>query len=122
VDWAANAYCDGSKWMEVRLIQHLTKGFDPGSVICLNPLGNCIVDLVFQIGGLKDLQALCVHKDNPDGTELLGFGLSRDPAMVRGESGSPVTENFLFSSVGMSFEDLNNKGVVVFTVKWPKRD
>jgi hypothetical protein len=29
---------------------------------------------------------------------------------------SPASENFLFSSVGLSFEDLNNKGVVVFTV------
>jgi hypothetical protein len=55
VDWASNAYCDGSKWMEVRLIQQLPKRFGPGSVICLNPLGNCIVDLVFQIAGLADL-------------------------------------------------------------------
>jgi hypothetical protein len=35
---------------------------------------------------------------------------------------TPASENFLFSSVGLSFEDLNNKGGVVFTVKWPKRD
>ena len=110
MDWAANAYIDGSKWMEARLIKQLPQGFAPGSVICLNPLGNCIVDLIFQIGGLQDLQALCVHKDDPGGTELLGFGLPRDPAFLRGEPGSPASENFLFSSVGLSFEDLNNKG------------
>jgi len=51
-----------------------------------------------------------------------GFGLPRDPAVLRGEPGSPASENFLFSSVDLSFEDLNNKGVVVFTVKWPQRD
>jgi len=108
--------------MEVRLIRQLPKGFGPGCVICLNPLGNCIVDLVFQIAGLADLQALCVHDDDESGTELLGFGLPRDPAVLGGQPGSPASENFLFSSVGLSFEDLNNKGVVVFTVKWPKRD
>jgi hypothetical protein len=89
-------------------------------VICLNPLGNCIVDLVFQIAGLADLQALCVHDDDESGTELLGFGLPRDPAVLGGQPGSPASENFLFSSVGLSFEDLN-KVVVVFTVKWPQR-
>ncbi len=104
--------------MEVRLIQQLPKGFGPGSVICLNPLCNCIVDLVFQIGGLEDLPALCVHED-VSGTELLGFVLPREPSVLNGE---PVSENFLFSSVGRSFESLNLKGVVVFTVKWPKRD
>ena len=30
-------------------------------------------------------------------------------------------ENFLFGNAGLSFKDLNNKGIVVFTVKWPKR-
>jgi len=61
--------------MEVRVIRQLQKGFGPGSVICLNPLGNCIVDLVFQIAGLADMQALCVHRDDLNGTELLGFEL-----------------------------------------------
>ncbi len=103
-------------------MQQLPKGFGPGSVICLNPLGNCIVDLVFQIAGLADLQALYVHADDDSGTELLGFGLPRDPAILGGEPGSPASENYLFSSVGLTFEDLNNKGVVVFTVKGPKCD
>ncbi len=82
-------------------------------------LGNCVVDLVFHIEGLSDLQALCVCDEDPSGTELLGLGLPRDTATLRGEPGSPASENFLFSSVGLSFQDLNNKGVVVFTVKWP---
>ena len=53
--------------------------------------------------------------------ELLGFGLPRDAVTLRGEPGSPASENFLFSSVGLSFEDPNNKRVVVFTVRWPRR-
>ena len=107
--------------MEVRLLRQLPKDFGPGSVICLNPLGNCIVDLVFQIAGLADLQALCVHDDDPTGTELLGFGLPTDSTVLGGPPGSPASENYLFSSVGLTFTDLNNKGVVVFTVKWPER-
>ena len=63
----------------------MSKGFDPGSVICLNPLGNCTVDLVFQIGGLADLQTLCVHEEDDSGTELLGFGLPRDPSILGGD-------------------------------------
>ena len=63
-----------------------------------------------------------MHADDDSGTELLGFGLPRDPAILGGEPGSPASENYLFSSVGLTFEDLNNKDVVVFTVKWPKRD
>jgi hypothetical protein len=46
--------------MEEKLIKQLPKGFAPESVICLNPLGNCIVDLVFQIGGLLNTSRLCV--------------------------------------------------------------
>ena len=84
-------------------------------------LGNCVVDLVFHVGGLSDLQALCVCDRDPSGTELLGLGLPRDVATLGGDPGSPASENFLFSSVGLSFDDLNNKGVVVFTVKWPHK-
>jgi hypothetical protein len=45
------------------------------------------------------------------------------PKGVPGEysEGSPYAENFLFGNAGLSFKDLNNKGIVVFTVKWPKR-
>ena len=81
-------------------------------------LGNCVVDLLFHIGGLSDLKVLCVYTEHPSGTELLGLGLSRDTTTLCGEPDSPVSENFLFSSVGLSFQDLNNKDVVVFTVKW----
>jgi hypothetical protein len=34
----------------------------------------------------------------------LGFGLPRDPAILGG--GSPASENHLFSSAGLTFEDL----------------
>ena len=37
------------------------------------------------------------------------------------EKVSPYAENFLFGNAGLSFDDLNWKGIVVFTVKWPKR-
>ncbi len=37
------------------------------------------------------------------------------------ERGSPYAENFLFGNAGLSMNDLNNKDIVVFTVKWPKR-
>ncbi len=118
VDWASNAYCDRTKWMEVRRWEQLPKPNGPGSVITLGMLGNCVVDLVFHIGGLSDLQALCVCTEDPSGTELLGLGLPKDTVTLCGDPGSPVSENFLFSSVGLSFQDLNNEGVVVFTVKW----
>jgi len=88
--------------MEVRLIRQLPKCFGPGSVICLNPLGNCIVDLVFQIAGLADLQSLCVHRDDLSGTELMVFGLPRDSTVLGGQPGSPASENYLFSSVGLT--------------------
>ncbi len=53
---------------------------------------------------------------DPTGTNLM-------PKGVPGEysEGSPYAENFLFGNAGLSFKDLNNKGIVVFTVKWPKR-
>jgi hypothetical protein len=60
---------------------------------------------------------LCVQDDDDSGTELLDFDLSRDPAILGGKLDSPSSENYLFSCVGLIFEDLNNKGVVVFTVK-----
>jgi hypothetical protein len=34
------------------------------------------------------------------------------------ERGSPYAENFLFGKAGLSMNDLNNKDIVVFTVKW----
>jgi hypothetical protein len=30
-------------------------------------------------------------------------------------------ENFLFGNAGLSMNDLNNKGIVAFTVVWPQR-
>ena len=33
------------------------------------------------------------------------------------EKGSSCAENFLFGNADLSFKDLNNKGIVVFTVK-----
>jgi hypothetical protein len=52
-------------------------------------------------------------RENPDGTPLLGLGI--DPAYS--EMCSPASEDWLFSKEGLSKDDLNNKGVVVFTVK-----
>jgi len=87
------------------------------SAIKLDVLGNCIVDQVFHIGGLKDLQALCVNDADPSGEKLLPTGVPEKHSRY----GSPSAENFLFGSAGLSFADLNNRGIVAFTVKWPKR-
>ena len=45
---------------------------------------------------------LCVCDEDDSGAELLVFGLPRDAAILCDEPGSPVSENFLFSSVGLS--------------------
>ena len=65
-----------------------------------------------QVGGLKDLQALCVCGKDPTGTKLLPTGIPEKYF----EKGSSNAENLLFG-----YADLNNKRIVVFTVKWPKR-
>ena len=85
--------------------------------IALDVLGNCMVDQVFHIGGLKDLQALCVCDADPSREKLLPTGVPEKHSRY----GSPSAENFLFGSAGLSFTDLNNRGIVTFTVKWPKR-
>ena len=84
-----------------------------------NPWTNLIdiVDQVFHIGGLKDLQVMCVCDQDPTGEKLLPTGVPEKYS----QHGSPSSENFLFGSAGLSFADLNNRGIVAFTVKWPKR-
>jgi hypothetical protein len=76
-----------------------------------------VVDEIFHVCCLKDLQALCVGDEDPTGTKLLPTGI---PAKYS-ERGSPSAENFLFGNAGLSMNDLDNEGIVVFTVKWPKR-
>ena len=66
---------------------------------------------------MKDLQALCVCDRDPTGKKLLPTGIPAEYS----QKGSPCAENFLFGNAGLSFKDLNNKGIVVFTVKWPRR-
>ncbi len=66
---------------------------------------------------MKDLQALCVCDRDPTGKKLLPTGIPAEYS----QKGSPYAENFLFGNAGLSFKDLNNKGIVVFTVKWPRR-
>jgi hypothetical protein len=95
----------------------LPKSFAPGSVITLDVLGNCIVDQVFHVGGLRDLQALCVCEEDPTGKKLLPTGIPEKYS----SQGSPGAENFLFGNAGLSFTDLNNRGIVAFSLKWPKR-
>jgi len=117
VGWALKAWCDGTKWLEIRTLHLLPKKFAPGCTITLDALGNCTVDQVFHIGGLKDLQALCVCDQDPTGEKLLPTGIPEKYSRW----GSPTSENFLFGNAGLSFTDLNNRGIVAFTVKWPKR-
>ena len=63
------------------------------------------------------LQALCACDRDPTGkNQLLPTGIPAEYS----EKGSPYAENFLFGNAGLSFKDLNNKGIVVFSVKWPK--
>jgi len=52
-----------------------------------------------------------------NGTQLIPTGIPEEYS----QKGSPHAENFLFGNAGLSFADLNNKGVVVFTVSWPRR-
>ena len=64
------------------------------------------------------MQALCVCDKDPTGKKLLPTGIPEQYS----EKGSPCAEKkFLFGNAGLSLKDLNNKGIVVFTVKWPKR-
>ena len=79
-------------------------------------LGDAEVDEIFHKGGLKDLQKLCKCLADPTGTGLLGLGIP--PA--KSEEGSPHSDEWLFSKVGLSEDDLNNQNTVVFTVKWPR--
>lgn len=55
--------------------------------------------------------------EDPTGTKLMPTGIPAEYS----ERGSPYAENFLFGNAGLSMNDLNNKGIVAFTVKWPKR-
>ena len=66
---------------------------------------------------MKDLQSLGVCDKDPTGEKLMPTGIPAEYS----EKGSPYAENFLFGNAGVSFKDLNNKGIVVFTVKWTKR-
>ena len=115
VKWASDAWLDVSKWLEMRRWELLPANFRQGCVITLGDLGSAEVDHVFQTGGLKDLQSVCVCRADPTGTGLLGLGIP--PA--KSEEGSPHSEDWLFNKAGLSEVDLNNKHIVVFTVKWP---
>jgi hypothetical protein len=42
-----------------------------GCVIPLDTLVNCVVDQIFHVCGLKDLQTLCVCDEDPTGTKVL---------------------------------------------------
>jgi hypothetical protein len=55
--------------------------------------------------------------EDPTGKKLLPTGIPAEYS----ERGSPDAENFLFGNAGLSMHDLNNKGIVAFTVVWPKR-
>jgi len=44
VGWALTAWCDGTKWLEIRKLHLLPKKFAPGCVITLDVLGNCRVN------------------------------------------------------------------------------
>ena len=66
---------------------------------------------------MKDFQALCVCDKDPTGEKMMTTGIPVEYS----EKGSPYAEDLLFDNAGLSFKDLNNKGIVVFTVKWPKR-
>ena len=63
------------------------------------------------------MQAQCVCDKDSTGKKLLPTGIPAEYS----ERGSSYAEDFLFGNAGLSFKDLNNKGIVAFTVKWPKR-
>ena len=54
--------------------------------------------------------------EDPTGTKVLP---TVTPANYS-ERNASHAEKFLFVNTGLSMNDLNNRGVVVFTVKWPK--
>ena len=85
-----------------------------GCVVTMGALGNAQVDDIFR--GLKDLQALCACRADPTGTGLLGLGIPPDIS----EKGSPHSEEWLFTQADLSRDDLNNKNIVLFTVKWSR--
>jgi hypothetical protein len=75
---------------------------------------------------------MCVYKEDRRAQSCLNVGLwsaeggnllfslvSQFRVESLGFRGSPASENFLFSSVGLSFEVLNNDRVVVFAVCGP---
>ena len=93
----------------------LPANFRRGCVITLGDLGNAQVDDIFHISVLKDLQDICKCRADPRGTDLWGLGIPLEIS----EKGSPHSEEWLFTHVGLSQDDLNNKDMVVFTVKWP---
>ena len=115
VRWAFDAWLDGSKWFEMRRWELLPANFRRGSVITLGDLGNAEADQIFHVGGIKDLQRLCKCRADPTGTLLFGLGIPQ----AKSEEGSPHSEDWLFNKAGLSEVDLNNKNIVVFTVKWP---
>jgi len=49
VVWALKTWFDGRKCLEVRKLNLFPVNFSPGSVITLDALGNCVVDQVFQV-------------------------------------------------------------------------
>ena len=55
---------------------------------------------------------MCVCDKGPTGKKLLPTVIPEQYF----EQGSPYGQNFLFGNAGMSFNDLKNKGIVVFTV------
>jgi hypothetical protein len=107
---------DGSKYFEMRRWELLPAKFRRGCVVTMGDLGNAQVDDIFHVGGLKDLQAICACRADPTGTGLLGLGIPADIS----EKGSPHSEEWLFTQADLSRDDLNNKNIVLFTVKWPR--
>ena len=53
VKWASVSWLDGSKWLEMQKMQLLSGNFYTDCVITLGDLGNCEVDQIFHIYGLK---------------------------------------------------------------------
>ena len=95
----------------------LTNFFETKCVITLDELGNsvtvwstkCFKSGVSRI--YKSYESVTIDHD-PTGTRLL----STDIPQQYSEKDSPDDENFLFGNTGLSFEDLNKKGIVVTSV------